>query len=106
MLKNEEIREEFNSRNIAQARKKLSVLKMDEKERRSYEKYMMNLVIERDVMGTTHREGRMEGIKEGIREGEKAKALETARKMLADGLELAMIIKYTGLSLAEVENLQ
>jgi predicted transposase/invertase (TIGR01784 family) len=46
--------------------------------------------------------GKKEGIKEGEQKGEQKKALETARKMLADGLDIATIMKYTGLSSDEL----
>ncbi|MDM8521311.1 Rpn family recombination-promoting nuclease/putative transposase [Anaerolineales bacterium HSG6] len=105
MLKNEEIRDEFNSRNILQAKKKLSFLKMDELERRRYEAYMKDLVIERDVMETAHRTGMIEGHREGHREGRKTTQIETARKMLADGLTPEMVAKYTELALSEIEAL-
>ena len=42
---------------------------------------------------------------EGRIEGEREKARETARNMLADGLSREKIARYTGLSLAEVEML-
>ena len=47
-------------------------------------------------------EGRMEGREEGREEGVKMKAFETARKMLADGLSIDLIAKYTGLSIETV----
>ena len=54
---------------------------------------MMSMVRDRDVMRTARREGRQEG------------QIETARKMKADGLEPALIMKYTDFSLAEIEAL-
>ncbi|MDM8527379.1 Rpn family recombination-promoting nuclease/putative transposase [Anaerolineales bacterium HSG24] len=113
MLKNEEIRDEFNARNIVQARQKLSVLQMDADKKRQYERYMMDLVIERDVMETAKREARIErikgleeGRKEGRMEGWKEGRIETARKMLAKGYDLTEISEVTGLSLTEIEALQ
>ena len=50
-------------------------------------------------------EGRMEGREEGREEGVKMKAFETARKMLADGLSIDLIAKYTGLSFEAVQAL-
>lgn len=47
--------------------------------------------------------GLEEGRKEGLKEGELQKQLEIARKMQADGLPLATIMKYTGLSAEEIE---
>jgi hypothetical protein len=43
--------------------------------------------------------------KEGERRGENAKARETAHKMIADGMATEMIAKYSGLTVAEVEEL-
>ena len=50
-------------------------------------------------------EGREEGRMEGREEGVKLKAFETARKMLADGLSIDLIAKYTGLSFEAVQAL-
>ena len=50
-------------------------------------------------------EGRKEGIAIGEQRGREEKALETARNMLADGLIPEKIAQYTGLSLADVEQL-
>ena len=56
--------------------------------------------------------GREEGKAEGLEEGraeERAKAkaekIESARKMLQDGLSVEVISKYSGLSLDEIEKL-
>jgi len=46
-----------------------------------------------------------QGREEGLEEGLKNKAMETARKMLADGLDPALVAKYTGLSPDELANL-
>ncbi len=43
-------------------------------------------------------EGVKQGIEQGIEQGSQQKAMATARKMLADGLDLALVMKYTGLS--------
>lgn len=102
MLKNEEVRDDFQSRHIDRAREKLSVLQMDEANRRRYERYLMDLASERDVMKTAHREGRAEGLKEGVKEGVR----KTARRMLEEGLEISLIAKITGLLLEEIERLK
>ncbi|MDR0851025.1 MAG: hypothetical protein LBN36_00880 [Clostridiales Family XIII bacterium] len=49
--------------------------------------------------------GIAEGKAEGIAEGEAKGKVETARGMKADGLDVALIAKYTGLSMTEIENL-
>ena len=40
------------------------------------------------------------------REGEQQKAIDTARKMLADGLDMELVLKYTGLSAEELASLE
>ncbi len=61
MLKNERVPEEFSSHNIDRAREKLSLLRMGDAERRSYEKYIIAMVSERDMFDTAWEEGVMEG---------------------------------------------
>ncbi|MFW5799294.1 MAG: hypothetical protein ACOCV8_00655, partial [Spirochaetota bacterium] len=51
------------------------------------------------------RKGREEGERKGREEGERKKAIETAKKMKNDNVEINIIMKYTGLSKKEIENL-
>lgn len=46
--------------------------------------------------------GHREGGRDGRDEGRQEKAIENARIMLADGLDLASVVKYTGLLLTDV----
>ena len=62
-------------------------------------------VAERRGLEAGHKAGLEVGRKEGIAEGEKAARFATARALLADGVEAALVAKYTGLSLAEVTQL-
>ena len=50
-------------------------------------------------------EGRAEGKAEGLQEGAKQKAIETAKKMLAKGLDISDIANFTELSIVEIEAL-
>jgi predicted transposase/invertase (TIGR01784 family) len=126
MLKNEKVRDDFTARNIDQAKKKLSVLRMGEKERKRYESYLMSLASERDIMESAHQEGLAEGLKkgleegrkegleeglhkgleegrkEGLEEGKKKGRLETARKMLAKGYTPGEIAEVTGLAVEDI----
>ena len=45
------------------------------------------------------------GVSKGIQQGEHLKAIETAKNMLKDKLDIETIIKYTGLSLEAINNL-
>ena len=51
-------------------------------------------------------EGEKVGLEKGLVEGEKKAKIESARKMLIDGLPIDMVAKYSGLSLEEVEDLK
>ena len=50
-------------------------------------------------------EGLEKGKAEGLTEGEKKKAIESAKEMLADGISIEKIAKYTGLTIAEIKTL-
>ena len=65
------------------------------------ENYEMDMKTELDYRWELKQE-RLEGREEGREEGVKMKALETAKKMLADGLSIDLIAKYTGLSIETV----
>lgn len=47
---------------------------------------------------STYVVGKMDGIKEGIEQGVEKGKLETAKAMLAEGLDINLIVKITGLT--------
>ncbi|WLR50683.1 hypothetical protein LC040_15660 [Bacillus tianshenii] len=51
-------------------------------------------------------EGREEGLKKGLAQGEKSKAKAIALNLLASGMDLESIAKYTELSIKEIQQLQ
>ena len=51
-------------------------------------------------------EGEKVGLKKGLVEGEKKAKIESARKMLIDGLPVDMVAKYSDLSIEEVDGLK
>jgi len=64
--------------------------------------------IDRDLLAQIKDETAWENVKhrqreEGFEEGNKQARLETARKMLADGMPLEIVLKYTGLSHVDLE---
>ena len=48
-------------------------------------------------------EGLEEGVKLGIERGAEEKVLESAKAMLADGVDINLIVKYTGLPAEKIE---
>ncbi|MBF0224368.1 MAG: Rpn family recombination-promoting nuclease/putative transposase [Desulfobacterales bacterium] len=107
MIKNNEIKEGSKSRNIDKAKEKLSEMNMSKEEKARYERYLMNLAIERNVVNTAkeegieegRKEGREEGLKEGMEEGRKAIVIS----MIKTGVPIETISKYTGLSIDKIK---
>jgi hypothetical protein len=89
-FKNSEIKDEFHSKNIQQARTKLDVLKMTTEERRAYEEFLIARASQDDILQTARAEG------------ERDKTQQIVRSMVQEGLDPAMIAKITGLSLTEI----
>ena len=112
-LKNSEIKEQFKSKNIQKAAKKLNVLYMDKKERKLYEKYLMDLASEQGTIDNAKLEGKEEGIKEGIKKGiEKGKeegikeGIEKVARNLLDILDDATIAQKTRLKVEDIAKLR
>jgi len=71
-----------------------------------YEYWGIRSQDERGKLQASFEKGEQKGKQEGIREGIREKAVETARKMLSDGLDTDMIMKYSGLSADEILSLK
>jgi predicted transposase/invertase (TIGR01784 family) len=106
MFKNNEIAEGSSSKNIAQARQKLSEINMDEHERRIYEKYVINTVRDRDALNTARADGLKEGEIKGEIKGKIEGKIEVAINALKFGLPISMISELTGLTEVEIERLK
>ena len=74
-------------------------------ERREYAESVKDYWDYYSTMKTAHKKGKEEGREEGRAEGEHNMAIETARKMKADGMPVDVIAKYTDLSVEEIEAL-
>jgi len=109
LLKHEAVPDDFKSANIHAAKQKLDYLKLPANHKKNYERYLENLAIEKDVIDNAHEEGWDKGIKQGIEQGieqgSQKKSIDSAKKMLADGLDIGLISKYTGLTIKEVKAL-
>ena len=77
-------------------------IKKHEVNRKEYQS--MNLH-DRDNFRRGLKEGIAEGIAQGITQGSHQKAIETAKNMLKDNLDIQTILKYTGLSIEEIKSL-
>ena len=82
---------------LEEAREKLRYYSMSPEERYAYDEHLNAIMIQNDVLSTAKFEGREEGRAE--------ERLETARRMRSDGLSMEMVVRYTGLSEEEINNL-
>jgi len=92
-LKNEEIKEEFSAKGLAQAKSTLDVLKLPEQERAAYERYQEDLHYRASMVHSSYYLGRQE------------KALEIARNLI-DVLDDQTIAEKTGLRAEEIARLR
>jgi hypothetical protein len=99
-MKNAEVKDEFNAKGIKQAKKELSVLKLSDKERKEYERYIEQVRYEESMITSNYMVGREEGIIEGIEKGreEERRIQEAKRKQ-----ELADIEAKRKQELADIE---
>ena len=106
-FKNENILESFTAQGLHEALAKLDVLKMPEKERRSYENYMENLRYKRSMEETQRWEGYLEGEAEGYQRGKKAEQLQFARNLLnSTDFDDQSISKLTELAIDVIRKLR
>lgn len=98
MMKNNEVKANFSSKNIDKAAKKLEILNMTDQERKAYERYMINVAIERDKIGTAKMEGKAEGKME--------EKIEMAKIMIVEGESNEKIKRYTGLKDSEIDSIR
>ena len=60
----------------------------------------------KNSIDTAKREGKEEGLAEGMEKGLEKRSLEIARKMLANGMDAAMVMEITGLSESQLQQLK
>ena len=110
-LKNGRIKDGTTTPGLAKAAEKLQYMMMSREEQQQYFRYMDHVKFERNAMETSRLEGLTEGVEKGLSEGveigraegENKKNIEVARKMLAEGLDISLIIKITGLTEEEIK---
>ena len=93
---------------------KAEIAKFTPQEMREYETSKMAYRDIKNSVDTAKREGIAEGMEKGMKEGlEKGRAegmnqrsLDIARNMLADGVDINLIMKYSGLTQKQIEKLK
>jgi len=114
MIKNNEVADGSSSKNIDKAKQKLAEINMTDAERKSYERYLINLAKDEDVVNTAKEEGRQEGHQEGRQEGRQEgeiigmnkKAKTTALKLIRKGMSNEEISEITDLTIFEIDEIR
>ena len=104
-LKTGNIAQDATAPGLPEARERIRLFNMSEKERRAYEEYINNIMIENDIMDSSREEGWEQGWKQGHHKGKEEKALEIAKNLKRMGLGTEEIGKVTGLAPHIIENL-
>ena len=105
MFKNNKVEAKFSSKNIQKAAEKLNILKMEKESRRVYERYLMSIASEVDVLETAKKEALEKGEQIGLEKGKIEGKIEDARLMKKEGLSVDIISRVTGLSIQDIEKL-
>ena len=95
----------IDNKYVKKAEKEYEYLTGDDEIRRLAYLREKGLRDEMAAMAKARREGHAEGLVEGETKGIATNKKETAKKMLADKVDIETIIKYTGLTKEEIENL-
>lgn len=112
-LKNEDIKPDFTAKGLKEAKEKMDILKLPEKERKEYENYQEQLHYQASMYESTYCEGVEKGIKQGIKQGME-KGIEQgtnqaikaiALNLLKQGVALELITMATGLPEADIKQL-
>ena len=97
-LKNDEIKDEFKAKGLAEAKELLKLDKLSDKERLAYKRYWENQSLESSMLNTLKIDA-----EDIIRKEEKN---EIAKKCLQKGMNVNDISDLTGLSASEIEKLK
>ena len=107
MLNNiKELPVEINTPEIKKAVRVMQEMNMSRAEREAYESRLDFLRMESSAFDKKHSEGKEEGLKEGEEKGIKKGKILTAKAMLSKGLDIGTVSEITGLTIAELKELE
>ena len=124
-LKNEEIKDDFKAKGLQEAKAQLDILKLSDEERHEYERYAYDLKYQASMYLSSFGQGEKKGIergiergiekgikrgiekgiKEGREQGKNEKAIDMARALKKQGVNLNVIARCSGISKQEIEEL-
>jgi predicted transposase/invertase (TIGR01784 family) len=106
-LKTGNVKDDFKAKGIDKAKKKLEVAKLSPRKRAAYERDTKHLHSEASWAETQLKKEQdaLKKEQDAMAKGEKNKAIAIAKDMKADNEPIEKIVKYSGLSQEEIENL-
>ena len=102
LFKHSEAPPNYQAPGMAEAEQKLTVMRMTPEERRRYERYITNLVIEKDVIETSWEDGLAQGLSKGRSEGRLEERREIALRLQAAGWTVEQIGEFFGQPIDDV----
>lgn len=97
-LKNDEIKDDFKAKGLAEAKELLKIDKLNEEDRRAYKRYWENKSYEASIVDTIKFDQEYKLKKE--------EKITIAKNAIKEGASIDFIIKITGLSKEEIEKLR
>lgn len=104
-FKNEDIKPEFSAKGLLKAKNEFDILNLSEEERKAYARYLDNLHYQASMVESSYGEGIDKGIEKGIKKGIEQGIMQVAQKMLHNNLSIETIAKITGLTIAEIKDI-
>ncbi len=105
-LKNNDIKDEFTAQGIDKVRQLWQVDKLSEEEQQRYKKHLENLHYQASMEWTLKIEAEERVEKKGIEKGKIEGKIEIAKEMIKDNESVEKIIRYTGLTEEEINELK
>ena len=104
----------LNDPEIGKAVEELEISGFTDAELWAYDKFWDSVSVERTLIDDSYQKGKEEGMEKGMEkgraegkeEGMNQRSLEIARKMLAQGMDEAMVMDMTGLTAEEIKQMK
>ena len=105
-LRSGNIKDDTTVPGLQQARQNLLYMQMSREEQVSYDRHLEDIMVQNDCIASAIKEGRAEGRAEGEAIGIEKGVLDSARKMIAAGVDEAVVISALGLTPEQIATLR
>lgn len=105
-LRSGNIKDDTTVPGLQQARQNLLYMQMSREEQISYDRHLEDIMVQNDCIASAIKEGRAEGRAEGEAIGIEKSVLDSARKMIAAGVDEAVVISALSLTPEQIATLR